>query len=124
MTRSASTGPCGVASRNLAPRFARGESFDPRAEHDWSVDGRGVVSDPARDPVACHERVAIGRVVLEVRKRGGPVRRDEAEAVPAIEPATADPVAPLEQTCSRPVRRSKALNDSPACPAPTMTVSI
>jgi hypothetical protein len=53
----------------------------------------GVALEVVDDLVAQHEAVGVVAVVAVARERHAPVRRHEAEAVPAVPPRLADPAA-------------------------------
>jgi hypothetical protein len=72
------------------------ESFDRVDRHvlsHGSLHPGRVALEEADDFVARHESVRVGSVVVAVRELHGPVRRHEAEAVPAVAPRLSDPAA-------------------------------
>ena len=76
---------------------SQGEPVDGRAQDDGRVDRRGVACDASRDLVARHEAVRIGSVVRIAGQRHGPIRAYQAEVIPAIGPASAKLLAPIQQ---------------------------
>ena len=108
-----------VAGRRPGDEAARCP-FD-RPDGDALPDGRsgsGSVSlEVGDDLVAGHEAVGIVAGIGPAREPHGPVRGDEAEAVPAIPPRLADP-APLQDDVVDPQARELVADRQAGGPAP------
>lgn len=74
----------------------RGQTGDLHAQPHRRVDHGRVLGQVVDDVGAGHEAVRVGAVVGHAGQQEGEVRGDEAEAVPAVVPAAAEPVAAVD----------------------------
>ena len=84
---------------------------------DGRLESRGVALEVGRDLVPGHEAVWVAAVVCPVGQLDRPVRRDEAEAVPAVPPRLADPPA-FEDDVLDPRLREHAARRQAGLPGP------
>ena len=75
---------------------SRDEPADRGLERQRRLDPGGVIGHPRGDLVARHVAVRLRPVVRRVGERDGPVRTDEPERVPAVEPPAAESAAPVD----------------------------
>jgi hypothetical protein len=91
----------------------RREAIHARAEPHGRVDRLRVAPDVRHHVIARHEAVGIGPVVRHAGQHQREVRRDEAEAVPPVQPGTAQTVAAVhdhvvDARLRQPVARGEA----------------
>ena len=102
--------------RRSAPRGGRSRptgGSTPVPSRTGAPTVRGVAPDVGHHVVAEHEPVGVGPVVGHAGQHQGEVRRDEAEAVPPVQPGTAELVAAvhdhvLDARLRQPVARGQA----------------